>query len=204
MTTGERNVHGKKEPRSGNSPPIKHVGERCYNRHRSSSSISCSTRTRTAKHPQAQKGRQQRQQSMRDATHSLRMIRAREGLIDPRERERGLEDLLEDDGAKDVEARGAVARCDLCRVVDAVAGEPGRGGEVEELEEGRGEPVGGERREDRQERVGEGGEERGRGGVVDWVGVEERVLVLPVGGCGRGGDVVVAREHVWTGRQDND
>ena len=129
------------------------------------------------------------------------MIRAREGLIDPRERERGLEDLLEDDGAKDVEAGGAVARCDLCRVVDAVAGEPGRGGEVEELEEGRGEPVGGEGREDRQERVGEGGEERGRGGVVDWVGVEERV-VLPV--RRGGGDVVVAREHVWTGRQDND
>jgi hypothetical protein len=97
------------------------------------------------------------------------------GLRDPQDGDYGLEDLLHDDGAEDLEARGAVAGRDLCRVVDAVAEEPGRVGEVEELEKEGGEPVCGDWGEDGEERVGEGGEEGGRGGIVYWVGVEERV-----------------------------
>ena len=122
------------------------------------------------------------------------MVYAPLGLRDPPDGKGGLKDLLHDNGAENLEARGAVAGRDLCRVVDPIAEEPGCVGEVEELEEGGCEPVGGDWGEDGEERVGEGGEEGGRGGVVDWVGVEERVMLGEEGyRCCSG--VVVAREH---------
>ena len=106
------------------------------------------------------------------------MVRALGVLRHPKHGEHGLDDLLQDDGAKNLRARDAIARGDLCRVVDAAADEPGRAGEVEEVEEGRGEPVGGHGGEDGEERVGEEGEQGGRGGVVYGARVEERVLLL--------------------------
>ena len=121
------------------------------------------------------------------------MVREHGLLRDPQNGEHGLDDLLEDDGAEDLGAADGVARGDLRRVVDAAADEPGRAGAVEEVEEACHEPVGGHGQEDGEERVGEGGEERWRGRVVDWVGVEERVLLW--GAAQGGAGDVVAGEH---------
>ena len=81
------------------------------------------------------------------------MVRVRMGLRDPHDGKRGLDELLDKHGSEDLDAGRAVARRDLCRVVDAAAEEPGRVGEVEDVEEARCEPVCGDWGEDGQERV---------------------------------------------------
>ena len=67
-----------------------------------------------------------------------------------------------------------------------VAEEPGPVRGVEDVEEAGGEPVCEDRGEDGEEGVGEGGEEGGGGGVVNWVDVEDRVVVLRDGRRCRG------------------
>jgi hypothetical protein len=111
------------------------------------------------------------------AVHDGSTVCALGVLRHPKHGEHGLDDLLQDDGAEDLSARDAVAHRDLCQVVDAAAGEPGHGGEVEEVEGGGGEPVGGHRGKNSEERVGEEGGEGGRRGVVYGALVEEPVLL---------------------------
>ena len=139
----EFDVHGKKQLRRRNDPPVEEVGKR----HQHPRSLI----------EQAKEGKQ-RQEARYDAAHGRGMVRALRVLRHPEHGEHGLDDLLHDDGAENLGARHAVARGDLCRVVDAPADEPGRAGAVEEVEEGRDEPVGRHGREDGEERVGEEGE----------------------------------------------
>ena len=86
--------------------------------------------------------------------------------------------MLEEDGEEDGEARGAIAGCDLGRVVYAVAVEPCPVGNVEDVEKGGDEPVRGDGREGGEYGVREGCEEGGGRRIVEWVGVEKRVVLL--------------------------
>jgi len=70
---------------------------------------------------------------------------------------------LEEDCEKDCEAGGAVAGCDLGRVVYAVAVEPCPVGRVEDVEDAGGDPVCDDRGEDGEVVVREGSKE-GMGG----------------------------------------
>ena len=90
---------------------------------------------------------------MCDASHGRGIICTRRGFRDPYDGKCGLDDLLDDYGSKNFEARCAITRGDLCRVVDAVSDEPGRVGEVEDLEEACCEPVCGDWCDNGQERV---------------------------------------------------
>ena len=69
--------------------------------------------------------------------------------------------MLEEDSEEDGEARGAVAGCDLDRVVYAVTIEPCPVGDVEDVEKAGDEPVRGERREGGENGIREGCEQGG-------------------------------------------
>ena len=63
------------------------------------------------------------------------MVCTRGGFRDPYDGKRGLDDLLNNYGSEDLCARCAIARRDLCGVMNTMGKEPGGIGEVEDLEE---------------------------------------------------------------------
>ena len=95
---------------------------------------------------------------------------ARKLLLHPEEAYNGLHDLLQDNGADDLRAGDKVAGLDLGGFVDAVLVEPFPLGDVEDVEEDRGNPVCNDRHRKSEEVVRQPVDQVCSRAVVDWPG----------------------------------